>query len=1763
MLSNHLSSRLGLPHGRGGNPPPGRGRGGVLTGRGRGNKNIPHQQPAQTNQVPINYGGNGNFPHQHPGPGPNNSTTNPQPSMYGPALSNVAQFYAQVPGHPMYQGVQGGQGVHWGNNIYMPPQIQNQYPPNQPNPYHQGYQPVIHPSMYGNQYQHQTITPEKSNIIINNSSNNNNTNEPPSQYRNGPMRISIESPDESANKLATKLSKLKQFTSNNFPGDGKGNQGERTSGINLLISLAFQACLKANEPNTMDEEEKAILGVTLCGFRKEDLIKVIHNKEEAKLMNEYVIENTGCIELNSDTLSPADLPNLAPPSITQKLIESPESLNRQEQISVLTNFVARFWPQHTAKFNQILGNITDGELPDLISVEGALEEYFNKKHQQKVFTFASPSLINLDLLTSNPIANLNQTTNTPHPPTNTTTIIIKGVPKTIQLGSLRPTVCSTTGEKKETTKTITSILMSEKYTTSHGLVESPILSVSQPDDGIGNVHLIVPKDDYRVPEVVAAVVAQLPELIRLSIGVVVSNITHEGIPARASKSDPTAKPSNDPTLINPLKMMGVQKSTFENLSETAQKAFVIKNLAAVFGSKPEASQLFEIQSHVHNLENDKVKTFMEPARFTLFFNQLGSKPSTSTYGKDSHKSNLQYIYRLRLRFNENKKRMKDKDRVGWDEPPEELAKEYLEQLNSLMVEYDHRLCLLKPPQRNDPEELLLNFSHEVPTSSELRDYIGLTEKYGNGKTKFFDLWVLSSYEYLGLPPRYNHLDGIQIGKFVNFCSRRHFMVQKMERTIGGYIPCIALPCSLARDNIHQIKDELIKRTKIVTDGDSPEEDIKFSQQYEIAWITVSTESDRATMMHCVLAKPENHEAVKQRLLQLEQIADQQHYPVTWEYDFVNIPECKNTALVPEDVFEKQFRFNNSLTQVVIIGLVDIDPYNFYPKIPVSFKGLADQGDSLSSIILHGTIINKEGKEISSPVKRLGKGDHAARIVLHSNKEDAQQLIEYATALVDELPQLTQGTKVSIIRLDSSRAESDAKNFKKTNQSTIQHSQPPQLQPKVGSSHLQPELGEAQTSLANQPQVNNQTLSPTSQYIQDFPSIVPPTFHSPPVGSYGAPAPLYYTKGMEFMELENTLTHMMSEQNEKWSNQLNQVLSKVEELTDVTTTTLTTITATNEALTAVSDVASSITTESSTTKREIHELHDFHKSSLQTSNQVHELTNQLASLQKSYEVLTKHSLQGKDDYAKQVSITEDIASLANREIISARIAMQDMSDKILHVIQLIADRNKYSIGDHERLNYVEPNAFIAAQLQQGLVIPGGNDGEEPLPTTPKEFEIAAFYVAALHRTEVLEEQLKAAGIEVEPADKVDLSRLSQASQRYFQHLSSMLASNVELPAAPDKKGAVNLTIPSQDNKNFREDNPQRLGDHQVPDSSGLTKLKASDNEPTNQSSDTATVSTPADSSQKQEAVTRNSIQEIQPEPDTDPSPPLTPSKSETSPKPNDDHAQTPIDQLNVHRAKRRRQIELAKLGVMRGLKPDSIIHSQEVLTPNLESDGLEVTSRSSPAASETKEEVIDFQDNETEALFNESVVNRSIDLADESTIPPEDDSDSNLEEAVEGLCQSCGKTDFNLAVCERCLTLHHQDCLRWTKQTSEYLCHKCKKEVVLDAIGNDDSSDSSSTTKPSNNNNTTTASNNSNRFGPFEDDSDEDSSQPSQASNESNNHQPKPSTKRENTKSTPSQKSLRPNCKPRKTQPQSSPARTRSKSSINTEPSTCGVARDTG
>ena len=408
--------------------------------------------------------------------------------------------------------------------------------------------------MYGSHYQHQAITPEKSNIsIIDNNSNNNNINELPSQYRNGPMGISIEPPDESTNKLADKLSKLKQFNPNNFPGDGKGNQGERVSGINMLVTLAFQACLESNESSTIDEEDKAILGVTLCGFRKEALIKVIHNKEDAKLMNKYVKENVYCIEVNSDTLSPEDFPNLNPQSIAQKLTESPSSLNRQEQISVLTNFVARFWPLHTAKFSQILGNITDNELPDLISESGALERYFNTNHQKKVFTFAAPSLVHLDQLKSNPIAKLNQTTNTPLPPNNTTTIIIKGVPKTILLGSLRPTFCSTTGEKKETNKTITNILMSEKYITSHGLVESPILSVSQPNDGIGNVHLIVPKDDHRVPEVVNAVVAQLPELIRLSNGAAVNNITHGGIPTHTSKSNPKANPSEDPTLMNPSK----------------------------------------------------------------------------------------------------------------------------------------------------------------------------------------------------------------------------------------------------------------------------------------------------------------------------------------------------------------------------------------------------------------------------------------------------------------------------------------------------------------------------------------------------------------------------------------------------------------------------------------------------------------------------------------------------------------------------------------------------------------------------------------------------------------------------------------------------------------------------------------------------------------------------------------------------------------------------------------------------------------------------------------------------------------------------------------------------------------------------------------------------------------------------------------------------------------------------------------------------------
>ena len=95
MLSNHLTSRLGSPtHGRGGNPPQGRGRGGGLAGRGRGKSNIPHHQPVETNHIPINHGGNGNFHHHHLGPGPNNPTINPQLSMYGPALSNVPMFHS-------------------------------------------------------------------------------------------------------------------------------------------------------------------------------------------------------------------------------------------------------------------------------------------------------------------------------------------------------------------------------------------------------------------------------------------------------------------------------------------------------------------------------------------------------------------------------------------------------------------------------------------------------------------------------------------------------------------------------------------------------------------------------------------------------------------------------------------------------------------------------------------------------------------------------------------------------------------------------------------------------------------------------------------------------------------------------------------------------------------------------------------------------------------------------------------------------------------------------------------------------------------------------------------------------------------------------------------------------------------------------------------------------------------------------------------------------------------------------------------------------------------------------------------------------------------------------------------------------------------------------------------------------------------------------------------------------------------------------------
>jgi hypothetical protein len=244
---------------------------------------------------------------------------------------------------------------------------------------------------------------------------------------------------------------------------------------------------------------------------------------------------------------------------------------------------------------------------------------------------------------------------------------------------------------------------------------------------------------------------------------------------------------------------------------------------------------------------------MTPTSFQDFLANLDARPTKFKYRRDSHGSNLEYDYRLKIHHTTPKHTDE-----GWVNHPGTVLNTYLDSLTDMLRFYGHTARLNPSPENllNIPtiDMLATNKPMDDTTAS---SYMYTQQQTVSSYIKSFELYIATSYNELGLPPRTQPIEGQETRMYLHTQRKDHFGAHKMERTIHGNPPCVMLARSIQAEDDYRIKAEIIDRMEAVGTNIPPE-------HFDIVWTTVySPTTSKKAAANCITVLPKYHHKINQ------------------------------------------------------------------------------------------------------------------------------------------------------------------------------------------------------------------------------------------------------------------------------------------------------------------------------------------------------------------------------------------------------------------------------------------------------------------------------------------------------------------------------------------------------------------------------------------------------------------------------------------------------------------------------------------------------------------------------------------------------------------------------------------------------------------------------------------------------------------------------------------------------------------------------------
>jgi len=384
---------------------------------------------------------------------------------------------------------------------------------------------------------------------------------------------------------------------------------------------------------------------------------------------------------------------------------------------------------------------------------------------------------------------------------------------------------------------------------------------------------------------------------------------------------------------------------------------------------------------------------MTPTGFQDFLSNLDARPTEFKYGRDSHGSNLEYDYRLKIHHT-TPKRMDD----GWVNQPGIVLNTYLDSLTDILRYYGHTARINPSPENplNIPTIDILAANKQLDDSTASR-YVYARQQTESGHIKSSEIYITTSYTELGSPPRTQTIEGQEARMYLHAQRKDHFGAHKLERTIHDNPPCVMLARSIRAEDDYRIKAEIIDRTKASGVNIPPE-------HFDIVWTTVySPNTHKKAAAKCITVSPKYHHKITQIVNALShdtphptsKLAHRLTYNYiampTFQQDNVNNQEHTNFESDTCNIdllLDYHSQYIRTLTSTSITGLSEIDLFSTITNSSINGDGTFDmtRTKTLVQLILDGKYMSKSGTYNKSPVDKLTLSENKGCYNLFTTKD---------------------------------------------------------------------------------------------------------------------------------------------------------------------------------------------------------------------------------------------------------------------------------------------------------------------------------------------------------------------------------------------------------------------------------------------------------------------------------------------------------------------------------------------------------------------------------------------------------------------------------------------------------------------------------------------------------------------------------------------------------------------------------------------------------